>query len=1007
MKSWYLFAFVYFFQLGTILGQTKYKGFSYVSVSQNSNHYIYQSSRNQVFISSLDGLNIYDGQETKTYKPLSHQMAGNSMSSPFFEDSSGIVWFTTSEALHYYNPTTDSIDFMFLVSSDGDTLRTGHAAFHLSGSMLYIRAGMEVFLFDVVSRTIKTVYPVDFSVFYMFAVIEDSSHTILFGANEKGYAAYTLAGGQPTLLYEGKGYCSTACVTASNQLWLGKNDGKILQLDPHSGNIIFEFPLASTRINGILEMSVDKLLVTVAFNDLIEFDPYSYSVLDRYKPQRVGTKESVDYLITSYVSSDSTLWVGGGSQGIFFCNLVKQKFQHYLNTGADQKQINVTRILPMQENRYVIFTIRYGILLINEQGEILYHWTQLPDGSSYFTTRAAAKVNEKELIFFRNNVLFVLDLQSKKIKRLRSDPAYPQLIIDQIEKLGNGKIIASCREDRLLEIQLTEGGGIFRPYGHLGKSKKSVDAFSSDRDGNLYVSINESSILILAPSNEGNDHVFSNELAISGGITSLIESQDETGIYITNSNGLFFIPKSTREIIQILDKEKLLSQTIYAVIEDKHGVLWLSTNSGIMKYTPENRAVKEYSSLDGVQAKEFNSYAYLETEDGHIFFGGINGLNYFHPDQVVASTKEAPVYIRSVKINDELDSTILVPQFRDTYELPYKQNTISFDFHAIDYADPDATRVKYKLVGVDPEYVESQSAKGFTRYANLRHGAYTLLLLGANADGHWNETPRAIEIIVKPPFYLTWWFISLWVLLAIGIIYGSVRLYYQRKLEKKNQVVREQALIIEKQKAVEYERNRIASEMHDDLGSGLTTIRYLSDKALKQARDTDEANQIRRISEHSKRLVRNMSEIIWAMNSRFDTADNLVGYLRRYASEYLEEHQLPLKFVSGATQLDQVSMGGEKRRNVFLVFKEMLHNAVKYSGAERLEIEIITNHQLVIHIAEIGGKGFDPELASDRGNGIFNCKKRMDSAGGELTFEKTAEAMHIHIIVPIKPEAGA
>ncbi len=1006
MKPWYIFAFVYFFALGTILGQAKYKGFSSISVSQNSNYYIYQSSRNQVFIASFDGLNIFDGQETRTYRNLKDHMAGNKMSSPFFEDSSGIIWFTTTEAIHYYNPTTDSIDFLFMVSSDGDTLRTDHAAFHLSGNMLFLRADKEVFLFDVISRTIKTIYPLDFSVFHIFTVIEDSNNTILFGANERGYAAYALGSGPPTLLYEGKGYCSTVCWTTSNQLWLGKNDGKIMQLDPHSGKIIFEFPLSNTRINGILEMAGDKLLVTATFNDLIEFDPHKYVVLDRFKPQRVGTKESVDYLITSYISKDSTLWVGGGSQGIFFCNLAKQKFEHYLNTGNDQKQINVTRILPVQENRYIIFTLRYGILLINEKGDILYHWTELPDGTSYFTSSVAARVSEKELLFYRNNVLYVLDLDSKRIKRLRGDPAYPLLFVEYIEKLSNDKIIISCSDDRLLEIQLTDGQYTLRPYGHVDSLLKSTDAFKSDLDGNLYISNNGTTITVLAPTKEGNDHRFSYELPISGGITSLIETQNKTGLYITNRNGLYYIPNSTREVIPIIDKENFLAQTIYAVFEDKHGVLWLSSNSGIIKYTPENGAVKKYSRMDGVQADEFNSHAYLQTEDGHIFFGGINGLNYFHPDEVVSSTKEAPVYIRSVKINDELDSTILVPQFRDRYELPYNQRTISFDFHAIDYSDPDATRVKYQLVGMDPEYIESQSAKGFARYANLPHGCYTLLLLGANADGHWNETPRAIEIIIHPPYYLTWWFITLCVLLAIGIIYGLVRLYYQRQLEKRNQIVREQALIIEKQKAVEYERNRIASEMHDDLGSGLTTIRYLSDKALKQARDSAETEQIKRISEHSKRLVRNMSEIIWAMNSRFDSAENLVGYLRRYASEYLEEYQLPLKFVSGLEHLDQVSMGGEKRRNVFLVFKEMLHNAVKYSGAERLEIEITTNHQLGIHIAEIGGKGFDPELALEKGNGIFNCRKRMHSAGGELTFEKTAEAMHIHIIVPIKPEAG-
>lgn len=1007
MKPWYLFAYVFFFSLESMLGQAKYRGFSSITVSQNSNYYIYQSSLNQTFIASFDGLNIFDGQETKTYRPLSHHMAGNRMSSPFFEDSSGSVWFTTSEALHCYNPLTDSIDYTFMISSSGDTLRTGHAAFHLSGNVLYLRAEKEVFLFDVVSRKIKTIYPIDFSIFHIFAVIVDSSKTILFGADEREYAAYALGDGHPTFLYKGLGYFTTICATVSNHLWLGKKDGNLLQIEPFSGNILFEGPIANASINAIHEMSSDRLLVTVTFNDFIEFDPKKYVVLDRYKPQRVGTKESVDYLITSYVSKDSTLWVGGGSQGIFFCNLAKQKFQHYLNTGNDQKQINVTRIIPIEDHRYVIFTRRYGILLINENGDVLHHWTKLPGGNSYFTCVAAARMNEHDMIFAYESELYLLNLPTQKISKANFQHTYTQLFIDQIEKLSNGKMIADCREDRLLEIQLTNGQYTLKPYGHLDSIYQSTEAFKSDQEGNLYVSNDESSILVLAPSKEGNDHRFSYELPIAGGINSLIENQDKSGIYLTNRNGLFYIPHATREVVPILDKENLMAQTIYAVIEDKNGVLWLSTNSGIMKYTPENGVAKMYSSLDGIQAKEFNSHAYLETEDGHIFFGGINGLNYFHPDQVVTSTKEAPVYIRSVKINDEFDSTTLVPQFRDTYELPYRQNTISFDFHAIDYADPNATRVKYKLEGVDDEYVESQSAKGFARYANLPDGTYRLLLLGANADGHWNETPRAIEIIIHPPFYLTWWFITLVILLGIGIIYGAVRLYYQRKLERRNQVVREQALIIEKQKAVEHERNRIASEMHDDLGSGLTTIRYLSDKALKQARDKDETEQIKRISEHSKRLVRNMSEIIWAMNSRFDTAENLVGYLRRYASEYLEENQLPLRFVSGADHLDQVSMGGERRRNVFLVFKEMLHNAVKYSGAERLEIEITTDSQLAIHIAEIGGKGFDPELALEKGNGIFNCRKRMISAGGELTFEKTTEAMHIHIIVPLKTDAGA
>jgi len=279
--------------------------------------------------------------------------------------------------------------------------------------------------------------------------------------------------------------------------------------------------------------------------------------------------------------------------------------------------------------------------------------------------------------------------------------------------------------------------------------------------------------------------------------------------------------------------------------------------------------------MDGIQALEYNTHAYLKTEDGHMLFGGVNGLNYFHPDEVKFSTKPSPLYISEMLINDEIDSTYRVPQYIENFDLKYTQNTISFEFHAIDYSDPSATRVRYKLIGVDDDYVESKSAQGFARYANLRPGDYTFSILGKNSDGQWNETPRTLQIKIHPPFWLTWWFISISSLAIISLVYWTVRSYYRRKLEKKNQLLREQALIIKNQQAIEHERTRIASEMHDDLGSGLTTIRYLSDKALMQAKDTEEVEQIQRIADHSNTLVRNMSEIIWAMNSRFDDAENL------------------------------------------------------------------------------------------------------------------------------------
>lgn len=237
--------------------------------------------------------------------------------------------------------------------------------------------------------------------------------------------------------------------------------------------------------------------------------------------------------------------------------------------------------------------------------------------------------------------------------------------------------------------------------------------------------------------------------------------------------------------------------------------------------------------------------------------------------------------------------------------------------------------------------------------------------------------------------------------ILIWFIISYQKKKFQNETDKKDALLREQALLIEKQQAIESERTRIASEMHDDLGSGLTTIRYLSDKALAQVSNATEANEIRKIADHSNALVRNMSEIIWAMNSRFDNAENLVGYLRRYASEFLEERGIPFKFSVTEDQMGDISIGGEKRRNLFLVFKEVLHNAVKYSGAAQINIDVDTHPQLSIRISEINGIGFDPLLSSEKGNGLYNCQKRMTTIQGNISFEKTNDAMQTIITAPI------
>ena len=234
--------------------------------------------------------------------------------------------------------------------------------------------------------------------------------------------------------------------------------------------------------------------------------------------------------------------------------------------------------------------------------------------------------------------------------------------------------------------------------------------------------------------------------------------------------------------------------------------------------------------------------------------------------------------------------------------------------------------------------------------------------------------------------------------ILIWFFYAYQKKKQQSELAAKDALLREQALIIESQQAIEKERNRIASEMHDDLGSGLTRIKYLSDKAL-QLSGQNENDDVQKIANYSDDLVKNMSEIIWAMNSRFDNVDNLIAYVRRYASEYLEQNDIELIFTTNEIDLNP-AISGEKRRNVFLVIKEILHNAVKYSGAKAIKIYVEVNVGIIITLSEVGGKGFDVEVMKDKSNGIYNMQKRMEGIGN-ISFTRKAKGMEIMLTLII------
>jgi signal transduction histidine kinase len=206
----------------------------------------------------------------------------------------------------------------------------------------------------------------------------------------------------------------------------------------------------------------------------------------------------------------------------------------------------------------------------------------------------------------------------------------------------------------------------------------------------------------------------------------------------------------------------------------------------------------------------------------------------------------------------------------------------------------------------------------------------------------------------------------------------QIEKFNQTLLDDANQIITMQKEVLEKQTALENERSRVASDMHDDLGSGLTKIKYLSDIPLQSEKVYENLPKIKSIASD---LVENMSEIIWALKEENDTLENLLTYIKKYSAEYLEDNQIDVK-INIPEEIPLLMVKGDIRRNIFLSVKEVLHNVVKHAEAHQVEIKISTENTLEI-ILQDDGKGFDIEKVT-KGNGLKNLKKRWDKLDGNF-----------------------
>lgn len=498
-------------------------------------------------------------------------------------------------------------------------------------------------------------------------------------------------------------------------------------------------------------------------------------------------------------------------------------------------------------------------------------------------------------------------------------------------------------------------------------------------------------------------------------ILSLYHDAKNTLWIGTKSRGLLRWEEG--RVTEFNSKLGLFSDSIYAILEDQHTNLWFNSSRGIFRVEKQQfQAVAEgkqpvltginYGVADGILASgqhfDVTQPAACKDSHGRLWFRTTQGVTVVDPETAVINSEIPPVMIQQVLVDNKIIAEAkLGLEFPKSLVVPPGHETLEIHYAGLSYRAPEKNRYRYKLEGVDADWVHAGNNR-IAKYNNLRPGPYQFSVVGCNNDGVWNQAGQSFALRFEPHFWQTWWFYSLLGIAALASTGGTVRYYTRRRMEQKLHEM-------EKQRAVEQERARIARDVHDELGAKLTSISFQGSIAKCSLNNPDEIQrQIEQMSASARDAVSSLHAIVWAVDPLNDSLDGLLGLVSQRASELFNNSSIHFEIVT-PDHLPSGHLSASVRHNLFLAVIEAANNAAKHSQATRVSIQIrVPPEALEILVAD-NGCGFDLDAtpageaspAKPSGHGLGNMRQRMDAIGGAFSIvSRKGQGTQIRFAVP-------
>ena len=574
------------------------------------------------------------------------------------------------------------------------------------------------------------------------------------------------------------------------------------------------------------------------------------------------------------------------------------------------------------------------------------------------------------------------------LKTARPIAAYPN------KELGGAEVYSiyeDARGDLWIAMVASPGNGLFR-WEHATRTLRDMAhtaglpalkdrlpaAFQEDREGNLWVGFAQGEL-----ARYGEDHfeVFTTADGLTGGRINALYLDHAGHLWVATSRGVSRIddPSAARPaFVNYSTAQGLSGNVTFAITEDLYGRIYIGTGQGLDQLNLATGRVKHYTTADGLAGGKIS--AAFRARDGWLWIGTTQGLSRFLPEPE-RQTPPPPVLLTGLQVAGTPQNLSALGETElHLPDLAASANRLQIDFVGLGFAPGESLRYQYMLEGADRDW-SAPTAQRTVTYARLASGRYRFLVLAVNADGKVSANPAVITFRVLPPVWARWWFIAI-VTLAVG---GAAFLLYRYRVTRLLEVANM--------------RTRIATDLHDDIGANLTKIAILSEVAKQQHGDGHDDSPLSAIARISRESVAAMSDIVWAINPQRDHLIDLVRRMRREAEELFTARDIKLTFQAPGEEQD-LRLGVDVRRDLFLIFKEAINNAARHSGCKQVMIGFrIEGPWLKLQIAD-DGTGFDISTESD-GSGLENMRQRSAALGGEFNIRSGAnEGTTIRLIVP-------